>query len=95
MRFQVSHGFEPMFLIVDRGILRSGASTHSFNTDQRVGRVTVLVTWFGGKPGSPQCHGRSVLALARKYGGVEKAASALKFPDVEALQAAILTFCGG
>src|SRR6516162_5153442 len=48
---------------------------------------------FAGTPGRPNCHGRSVGALARQYGGLNSAAAALGYPSVRALQKAILEFC--
>ena len=50
---------------------------------------------FAGTPGKANCHGESVSALARKYGGLNRAAAALGYTNVSALQNAILTFCGG
>jgi len=48
-----------------------------------------------GTPGKANCVGKSVSALARQFGGLNGAAAALGFPTVRALQAAIMTFCGG
>jgi Beta-propeller repeat len=48
---------------------------------------------FAGTPGRPNCHGESVTALAREFGGLESAAAALGFPSVQALQDAIREFC--
>jgi lipocalin len=50
---------------------------------------------FAGTPGKANCHGQSVSALARQYGGLNNAAADLGFSDVSALQNAILGFCGG
>jgi hypothetical protein len=50
---------------------------------------------FAGTPGKANCHGQSVSALARQYGGLNAAAAALGFSSVSALQNAILTFCEG
>jgi hypothetical protein len=50
---------------------------------------------FAGTPGHSNCHGKSVSALARQYGGLNNAAAALGFASVGALQNAILAFCGG
>jgi len=50
---------------------------------------------FAGTPGTANCHGESVSALARQLGGLRAAASALGFPSVEALQDAIQAFCEG
>jgi len=50
---------------------------------------------FAGTPGSPNCHGQSVSALAQKNGGMAAAATALGFTSVSALQSAITAFCSG
>ena len=50
---------------------------------------------FAGTPGKSNCHGQSVSALARQYGGLNAAAAALGYADVSALQNAIIAFCGG
>jgi hypothetical protein len=62
-----------------------------------VGSVSTLTEAprFGGTPGKSNCHGQSVSALARQYGGLNSAAAGLGFSSVSALQNAILTFCGG
>jgi hypothetical protein len=49
---------------------------------------------FAGTPGQANCHGVSVSALARQFGGLSAAASALGFSSVQALQDAIQGFCG-
>jgi hypothetical protein len=48
---------------------------------------------FAGTPGKPKCFGKSVLALAGQYGGLNAAAAALGYPSVRALQEAIMVFC--
>jgi hypothetical protein len=50
---------------------------------------------FAGQPGTPNCHGVSVSALVHQYGNLNEAASALDFPSVKVLQAAIRTYCKG
>jgi hypothetical protein len=50
---------------------------------------------FAGSPGKANCHGQSVAALAKQYGGLSAAAAALGFDSVSALQDAIMAFCGG
>jgi hypothetical protein len=57
-----------------------------------IGAYELQVT-FAGQPGAANCHGVSVSALAQKYGSIKAAASALHFPSVQALQAAIRAFC--
>jgi hypothetical protein len=46
-----------------------------------------------GTPGQANCHGHSVSAVARQFGGVPAAASALGFSSVKELQGALRTFC--
>jgi YVTN family beta-propeller protein len=60
-----------------------------------VGNFIQPAARFAGAPGKANCHGQSVSALARQYGGLNSAASALGYTDVSALQNAILTFCAG
>jgi hypothetical protein len=48
---------------------------------------------FAGVPGTANCHGESVSALARQFGGLPAAAFALGFPGVQALQESIKMFC--
>jgi hypothetical protein len=50
---------------------------------------------FAGTPGRANCDGKSVAALAQQFGGLNAAAAALGYSDVNTLQNAILTFCGG
>jgi YVTN family beta-propeller protein len=50
---------------------------------------------FAGVPGSANCHGTSVSALATKFGGLDAAAAALGFSNVQGLQDAIRAFCEG
>jgi YVTN family beta-propeller protein len=50
---------------------------------------------FAGVPGSNNCQGTSVSALATKFGGLDAAAAALGFSNVQGLQDAIRAFCGG
>jgi Legume lectin domain len=48
---------------------------------------------FAGTPGRPNCHGQSVSALAQQYGGLNAAAAALGYSNVQALQEAIMEYC--
>jgi YVTN family beta-propeller protein len=50
---------------------------------------------FAGTSGYSNCHGQSVAALAQQYQGLNSAAAALGYPNVQALPAAIRAFCGG
>jgi YVTN family beta-propeller protein len=49
---------------------------------------------FAGTPGSPNCNGKSVSALAKQDGSLMAAAANLGFASVPALQNAIKGFCG-
>jgi hypothetical protein len=57
--------------------------------------INLVSPVFAGTPGKPNCHGQSVSALARQFGGLNAAAQALAYPDVNALQQAIMDFCEG
>jgi hypothetical protein len=46
-----------------------------------------------GIPGDPSCHGDSIAALARQFGGIRNAASVLGFSSVAALQESFREFC--
>ena len=50
---------------------------------------------FAGIPGTPNCYGQSVAALARQYGGLNAAAAVLGYSSVTELQNAIMEYCGG
>jgi len=55
--------------------------------------LVIAVPAFAGTPGTANCHGQSVSTLVQQFGGLDAAASALGFPDVQSMQSAILTFC--
>jgi hypothetical protein len=57
--------------------------------------ITRLSPVFAGTPGKPNCHGQSVSALARQFGGLNGAAAVLGFSSVQELQDAIAAFCAG
>ena len=46
-----------------------------------------------GTPGQANCHGQSVSAVTRQFGGIPAAAGALGFSSVKELQGAVRTFC--
>jgi len=82
-----------------------GAGSFDAGTDQ----IVVAGTWsgsgkvvinlvspvFAGTPGKANCLGQSVSALAKQFGGLNNATAALNYPSVDALQNAIMEFCGG
>ena len=47
-----------------------------------------------GRPGAANCHGRTISALARDFGGVDHAAGALGFSSVASFQGVVRDFCG-
>ena len=57
--------------------------------------VFIIRPSFAGTAGFSNCHGKSVSARARQYGGVNAAVAALGFPSVAVLQNAIMAFCAG
>jgi DNA-binding beta-propeller fold protein YncE len=62
-------------------------------TPVSVAVATVSPPVFAGTSGTPNCHGESLSALAREFGGLEAAASALGFASAQALHEAIRAFC--
>jgi hypothetical protein len=46
-----------------------------------------------GIPGRPNCHGKTVSAMAHEFGGIRNAAFSLGFSSVAALQNGIAVFC--
>jgi len=70
----------------------TGGGMAPLNVTAFVSKLGKALT-FAGEPGRPNCHGKSVSALARQQGGLAAAAAALGFPDVQALQNAIDAYC--
>ena len=58
------------------------------------GTVFKLVS-FAGLRGQPNCIGKSISALARKFGGLAAAAAALGYSSVQDLHDAVVGYCGG
>ena len=56
--------------------------------------VFIIPPDFAGITGFSNCHGQTVAALARRFGGLNAATAALGFFSVSALQNAIMAFCG-
>jgi uncharacterized repeat protein (TIGR03803 family) len=50
---------------------------------------------FAGTPGNANCRGKSVSALAQKYGDLDAAAAALGYSSVSVLQDDIAAYCAG
>jgi hypothetical protein len=46
-----------------------------------------------GTPGQPNCHGQTISAMAREFGGIAQAALRLGFFSVDALQEGVSAFC--
>jgi len=68
----------------------AGATGPTFNMTYSLSGNTIPEA---GVPGEPNCHGQTVSALARQFGGVKAAASTLGFSSVAALQDASKEFC--
>jgi hypothetical protein len=49
---------------------------------------------FAGTPGNRECHHKSISALTRTFGCLNRATIALGFPTVEGLLSAVNAFCG-
>jgi hypothetical protein len=47
-----------------------------------------------GTPGQANCHGQTVSAMAKEFGGIDASASTLGYSSVDALQDGIRVFCG-
>jgi len=46
-----------------------------------------------GTPGQPNCHGQTISAMAREFGGIAQAALSLGYFSVDALQEGVSAFC--
>jgi uncharacterized repeat protein (TIGR03803 family) len=74
----------------------AGGGVNNFGTVFEItGSGFVPPVIFAGTPGNADCRGKSVSALAQKYGGLNNAAAALGFANVATLQNAIMAYCGG
>jgi hypothetical protein len=67
-----------------------GAPAPNFNMTFSLARETVPEA---GTPGVPNCHGKTISALAQEFGGIHSAASSLGFSSVQALQDGFALFC--
>jgi hypothetical protein len=57
------------------------------------GEIRGFLFILAGTPGSANCHGKSVSALAQQFGGLAHAADTLGFASVSALQDTLKDFC--
>ena len=80
---------KPDWLRIGTDII-DGATSPTFNMTFSLTGDTIPEA---GTPGRANCHGKSVSALARQFGGIDAAASALGFSSVAALQEGLKTFC--
>lgn len=93
--------------VVNLGPVAPGSHTIGVQAEGRVGGCNAgdLASWAGGlsvttslayagTPGRENCHGQSVSALAKQYGGLATAAQSLGFASVQALQKDIRAYCG-
>jgi hypothetical protein len=77
------------------GTTNHGGANGGGTVFEITGSGFVVTPVFAGTPGKANCHGQSVSALARQFGGLNSAAAALGFSSVQALQKAIMEFCEG
>lgn len=83
-------------VVTDRIVLRDFTASLAFFSLISITEITIegdVALAFAGTPGAPNCHGKSVSALAKQFGGMAAAASARGFPSVQELQRAIKAFC--
>jgi hypothetical protein len=80
---------KPDWLRIGTDII-DGAAAPTFNMTYSLTGETIPGA---GTPGRPNCHGKTVSAVARQFGGVSSAASVLGFSSVAALQDGLRTFC--
>jgi len=71
----------------------NGGTLFSWGGDLTVTTSPSNAPVYAGTPGRPNCHGKSVSALAQTYGDLATAASALGFASVAALQNDIRIYC--
>jgi uncharacterized repeat protein (TIGR03803 family) len=75
------------------GSTEEGGASNDGTVFELSGSGFVVPATFTGIPGKPNCHGKSVSALARQYGGLSAAAAALGYSSVRVLQNAIAAYC--
>ena len=54
--------------------------------------ITLVSPTFAGTPGTPNCYGKSISALAQQFGGLPAAAEVLGLTNITALQTVISRF---
>lgn len=77
------------------GGIANFAAVNDVSNNMSVYALPIKLATFAcsGQPGDPNCHGQCVSDLAKTYGGINNAASALGFASVAALQNGIDQFC--
>lgn len=82
-------------LIADAsGSLYGTTSQGGANGGGTVFQLTSAVS-FVGTPGEPNCVGQSVSTIAKSFGGISSAAVQFGYPDVQALEDAVKSYCAG
>ena len=81
---------KPDWLRIGTDIIDNGNPAPTFNMTFSLKGETIPGA---GTPGDPNCHGQSVSAVARQFGGVAAAVSGLGFSSVKELQNTLKTFC--
>ena len=83
-------GLKPDWLRVGSDIIVEGNPARQFNATFSLAGETIPGA---GTPGQVNCHGKSVSAVARQFGGFDAAASELGYSSVESLHEGLRTFC--
>src|SRR5205814_8707199 len=81
---------KPDWLRIGTDIIDGSAPAPTFNMTYSLTGDTIPGA---GTPGQANCHGKTVSAVARQFGGVANAASELGFSSVSGLQDGLKTFC--
>ena len=80
----------PDWLRIGTDIIDGAPNAPTFNMAFSLSGETVPDA---GTPGEPNCHGRTISALAHQFGGIDAAASSLGFSTVRAFQEGVALFC--
>ncbi len=81
---------KPDWLRIGTDIIDGSAPVTTFNMTYSLTGDTIPAA---GTPGRPNCHGKTVSAVARQFGGVASAASVLGFSSVSDLQDGLKVYC--
>jgi len=81
---------KPNWLRIGTDIIDGPAPQPTFNAAFSLTGDTIPEA---GTPGRPNCHGQTISAMARQFGGINQAAMSLGYFRVDALQEGVSVFC--